>query len=135
MAAKKLNIHACIVMPLCTPAIKWQNVKRLGAEVILYGDDFDEAKAECARICAERKLTNIPPYDDPYVIAGQGTIAVEIMKQHNNGKIDAIFCAVGGGGLISGIACYIKRVFPEIRIIGVETEDANAMYESLREGA
>lgn len=116
-----------------TPAIKWRNVKRLGSKVVLYGNDFDEAKQECARLAEMEQLTNIPPYDDPYVIAGQGTIAMEIIRQHNVHDIDAIFACVGGGGLIAGISSYIKRLCPKIKIIGVETYDANAMTLSLKE--
>ncbi|KAJ1554830.1 hypothetical protein HK096_001206 [Nowakowskiella sp. JEL0078] len=131
LAAQKMGISATIVMPLATPPIKWKNVKRLGADVVLFGNDFDEAKDECARLIDEGGLTNIHPFDDPYVISGQGTIAVEIMKQIGDTKIDAIFVCVGGGGLIAGIASYIKRIYPEIKIIGVETYDANAMTLSL----
>ncbi|PVU98784.1 hypothetical protein BB559_001299 [Furculomyces boomerangus] len=132
-AAKILGIKAKIVMPLLTPDIKWRNVERLGATVVLHGDDFEGAKAECERLVKEEKLTNIPPFDDPYVIAGQGTVGVEILKQHRAQDIHAIFCAVGGGGLIAGIAAYVKRICPKIKIIGVETHDANAMYSALKE--
>jgi threonine dehydratase len=121
-------------MPLATPAIKWENVKRLGATVVLYGNDFDEAKKECMRLVEEEKRINIPPYDHPQVIAGQGTVAVEILRQCSMGKIDAIFCCVGGGGLISGVAAYVKRLYPNIKIIGVETVDSYAMFESLKTG-
>jgi threonine dehydratase len=114
--------------------IKWRNVERLGATVLLHGADFDEAKTECARLCIERKLTNIPPYDDPYVIAGQGTIGVEILRQTNPAVLDAIFICVGGGGLTAGIASYVKRVAPNVKIVGVETFDANAMVMSLLAG-
>lgn len=145
LAARKLNIPAIIVMPLCTPAIKYKNVQRLGAEVVLYGDDFDEAKVECMRLMKEKKLAFIHPFDDPYTIAGQGTMAIEIMKQsqailsdtsnaflaYRNEDIDAIFCAVGGGGMIAGITAFIKQIFPHVKVIGVETEDANGMYVSL----
>ncbi|KAF0389948.1 threonine dehydratase I [Gigaspora margarita] len=133
MSAKHLGLPAIIVMPLATPNIKWKNVKRLGAEVVLYGNDFDEAKEECVRLTKLHHLTNIPPYDDPYVIAGQGTIAMEILRQHNLNEIDAIFACIGGGGLISGIGSYVKRLCPKIKIIGVETYDANAMTLSLKE--
>ncbi|CAG8434339.1 1358_t:CDS:2 [Diversispora eburnea] len=133
MSAKHLGLSATIVMPLATPEIKWQNVKRFGAKVVLHGSDFDEAKGECTRIAELEKLTNIPPYDDPYVIAGQGTIGMEILRQHNIDEIDAIFACVGGGGLIAGIGSYVKRICPKIKIIGVETNDANAMTLSLEE--
>ncbi|KAI8833233.1 tryptophan synthase beta subunit-like PLP-dependent enzyme [Chytriomyces cf. hyalinus JEL632] len=135
LAAQKMGIKAKIVMPLATPPIKIRNVKRLGAEVVLFGNDFDEAKIECARLTEVNKLTNIPPYDDPYVIAGQGTIGVEILRQvQNNQNIEAIFVCVGGGGLAAGIASYIKRVVPHIKIIGVETFDSDAMTQSIKLG-
>ncbi|GAB5586218.1 threonine deaminase [Umbelopsis nana] len=134
LAAKKLGIPAKIVMPVPTPAIKWRNVKRLGAEVILHGNDFDDAKVECVRLTEEYGHTNIPPYDDPYVIAGQGTVGLEILRQIDAKKVDAIFVPVGGGGLIAGIASYVKRIAPHIKIIGVEANDANAMTQSLKAG-
>ncbi|CAG8501052.1 4628_t:CDS:2 [Ambispora gerdemannii] len=133
LSAKHLGLPATIVMPIATPAIKWQNVHRLGAKVLLHGADFDEAKKECARLEALHQLTNIPPYDDPYVIAGQGTIAMEILRQINYNEIDAIFACVGGGGLIAGIGSYVKRLCPKIKIIGVEACDADAMTISLKE--
>jgi threonine dehydratase len=120
-SAKQLGIPATIVMPVATPSIKYQNVSRLGSQVVLYGEDFDSAKGECTRLSAENGLTNIPPFDHPYVIAGQGTIAMELLRQTNGEKISAVFCAVGGGGLISGIGSYLKRIAPHIKIIGVET--------------
>ncbi|CAG8439981.1 4811_t:CDS:2 [Acaulospora morrowiae] len=129
---RKQGVIACSADASATPTIKWQNVKRLGAKVVLYGSDFDEAKGECARLIEQEKFTNIPPYDDPYVIAGQGTIAMEILRQYNMEKIDAIFVCVGGGGLIAGIGSYVKSLCPKIKIIGVETYDANAMTLSLK---
>ncbi|KAF9113905.1 hypothetical protein BGX27_000594 [Mortierella sp. AM989] len=134
LAAKTMGIKATIVMPTPTPEIKSRNVLRLGSTVILHGKNFDEAKAECERLTALKNFTNIPPFDDPYVIAGQGTIGAEILRQHNLQEIDAIFCCVGGGGLIAGIAAYVKRVAPHIKIIGCETVDANAMTQSLKQG-
>jgi threonine dehydratase len=107
-------------------------VRRLGAEVVLYGDDFDEAKKECARLTKEEGLKDIPPFDDPYVIAGQGTIGMEILRQHDLNKISTIFIPIGGGGLVAGIGSYVKRIAPHIKIIGVEAHDANAMHESLK---
>lgn len=131
--AKHLNIPATIVMPVSTPSIKYQNVSRLGSQVVLYGNDFDEAKAEGAKLAEERGLTNIPPFDHPYVIAGQGTVAMEILRQvHNANKIGAVFIPVGGGGLISGVGAYIKRVAPHIKIIGVETYDSPTLHTSLQ---
>ncbi|KAF9300337.1 hypothetical protein BGZ74_008013 [Mortierella antarctica] len=134
LAAKTMGIKATIVMPTPTPEIKSRNVLRLGSTVILHGKNFDEAKAECERVAAIENYTNIPPFDDPYVIAGQGTIGAEILRQHNLAEIDAIFCCVGGGGLIAGVAAYVKRVAPHIKIIGCETHDANAMTASLKAG-
>ncbi|KAF9382565.1 hypothetical protein CPB97_007097 [Podila verticillata] len=134
LAAKTMGIKATIVMPTPTPEIKSRNVLRLGSTVILHGKNFDEAKAECERIAAIENYTNIPPFDDPYVIAGQGTIGAEILRQHNLSEVDAIFCSVGGGGLIAGVAAYVKRVAPHIKIIGCETHDANAMTKSLKTG-
>ncbi|KAI8391010.1 threonine ammonia-lyase, biosynthetic [Radiomyces spectabilis] len=131
-SAKKLGIKAKIVMPIPSPAIKWRNVQRLGAEVVLFGNDFDEAKKECARLMEKEGLTNIPPYDDPYVIAGQGTIGMELLRQHDLNNIATIFICIGGGGLIAGIGSYVKRIAPHIRIIGVEAEDACAMHQSLQ---
>ena len=121
-------------MPTGTPAIKHSNVSRLGGNVVLHGADFDAAKAECARLAEVHGLTNIPPFDDPYVIAGQGTIGMEIVRQADLSKLEAIFCCVGGGGLIAGIGVYIKRIAPHVKIIGVETYDANAMVQSLKLG-
>lgn len=122
-AARHMNIPATIVMPVSTPSIKYQNVSRLGSQVVLYGNDFDEAKAECARLAEERGLTNIPPFDHPYVIAGQGTVAMEILRQvHNSLRIGAVFVPVGGGGLIAGVGAYLKRIAPHIKIVGVETK-------------
>ncbi|KAI8064095.1 threonine ammonia-lyase, biosynthetic [Thamnidium elegans] len=131
-SAQKLGIKAKIVMPVPTPDIKWRNVQRLGAEVVLYGDDFDEAKKECARLTQEEGLKDIPPFDDPYVIAGQGTIGLEILRQYDLNKISTIFIPIGGGGLVAGIGSYVKRIAPHIKIIGVEAHDANAMHESLK---
>ncbi|RKP17417.1 tryptophan synthase beta subunit-like PLP-dependent enzyme, partial [Rozella allomycis CSF55] len=134
LAAKKMNIRAVIVMPKGSPEIKWANVKRLGAEVILFGNDFDEAKTEAIRLCQQNNFTMIHPYDDPYVIAGQGTIGAEILHQLKSDKLDAVFCCVGGGGLISGVATYIKQIRPDIKIYGVNAEDSDAMTKSLQEG-
>ncbi|KAJ1666861.1 threonine deaminase [Coemansia sp. RSA 1813] len=134
VSAKHLGIKATIVMPLLTPAIKWKNVKRLGAQVVLYGAGFDEAKHECARLEKLHGFTNIPPFDDPLVIAGQGTVAMEVLRQRKATDIDAIFVPVGGGGLIAGIAAYVKRVSPAVKVIGVETVDSCAMAQSLKAG-
>ena len=117
-------------MPVTTPQIKIDAVAALGAAVVLEGDSYDDAYAEAMRIARRRKLVFVHPYDDLDVIAGQGTVAMEILRQLRE-PIDAIFVAVGGGGLIGGIAAYVKRLRPEIRIVGVEPEDANAMERSL----
>lgn len=119
-------------MPSGTPSIKHLNVARLGGSVVLHGDDFDSAKAEARRLEKLHGLTNIPPFDDPYVIAGQGSIGMELLRQTNLQELEAIFSCVGGGGLIAGIGVYIKRLAPHVKIIGVETYDANAMVQSLR---
>ncbi len=133
LAAQRRGIPAVIVMPVTTPAIKIQAVVALGGEVVLHGDVFDAAYEHALKIAAERQLVFVHPFDDPDVIAGQGTVGVEIMRQAP-GEVDAIFVAVGGGGLIGGIAAYVKTLFPRVRIIGVEPEDAAAMHESLRQG-
>lgn len=133
-SAQHLNIPATIVMPTATPSIKYQNVARLGSKVVLYGDDFDSAQGECKRLSEQHGIKNIPPFDDPYVIAGQGTIAMEILRQVNIHELKAIFACIGGGGLIAGIGAYIKRIAPHVKIIGIETYDADAMYQSLKKG-
>lgn len=133
-SAAKLNISSTIVMPTATPSIKYRNVSRLGSQVVLYGEDFDSAKQECARLSSLNNLTDIPPFNHPYVIAGQGTVALELTRQLRLDKLDAIFVPVGGGGLVAGIAAYMKKVAPHVKIIGVETFDADALYQSLKAG-
>lgn len=133
LAAQRLGICATIVMPRTTPQIKIDAVSRLGASVILEGDNYDAAYEHAAQLAREKVLTFVHPYDDPDVIAGQGTIGMEILKQHG-GHLDAVFVPVGGGGLIAGIAEFIKEVRPEVRVIGVEPEDSNAMARSLESG-
>lgn len=134
-SARHLKIPATIVMPSGTPAIKHQNVGRLGGAVVLHGADFDAAKEECLRLEKLHGLTNIPPFDDPYVIAGQGTIGMEILRQASIQNLEAIFCCVGGGGLIAGIGVYVKRIAPHVKIIGVEATDAQAMAQSIQKGS
>ncbi|CAG7948329.1 unnamed protein product [Penicillium salamii] len=134
-SARKLRIPATIVMPSGTPAIKHLNVARLGGSVVLHGQDFDSAKVEAHRLEKQHGLTNIPPFDDPYVIAGQGTIGMELLRQANLDKLEAVFCAVGGGGLIAGVGVYLKRIAPQVKVIGVEAYDANAMTQSLDTGS
>jgi threonine dehydratase len=133
LAAQKLHCAATIVMPVTTPQIKISAVKARGAKVVLEGDGYDEAYAHARVLARRRRLTFVHPYDDPDVIAGQGTIAMEILNQHAR-PIHAIFVAIGGGGLISGIAAYVKRLRPEIKVIGVEPVDADAMHRSLKAG-
>ena len=133
LAAKRKEIRAVIVMPVTTPSIKVEAVKSLGGEVILHGDTYDDAYAHARQLEKEQQLTFIHPFDDPDVIAGQGTIGMEILEQTNT-RISAVFVPVGGGGLISGIAAYIKAVDPGIQVIGVEPDDSAAMRESLAAG-
>ncbi|HXP96022.1 MAG TPA: threonine ammonia-lyase, biosynthetic [Telmatospirillum sp.] len=133
LAAQKLGAKATVVMPRTTPSIKVQAVKRRGARVVLHGDSFDEANTHARQIEAEKGLTFIHPYDDPEVIAGQGTIALEILRQHP-GPIEAVFVQIGGGGLAAGIATCIKFLRPEIKVIGVEPEDAASMAKALADG-
>ena len=133
LAAQKLGCAAVIVMPSTTPKIKVEAVKARGAEVHLHGDTYDEAYAEARRLERSRKLAFVHPYDDPEVIAGQGTIGMEIVRQSSQPP-HAVFVPVGGGGLISGIASYIKRLRPTVKVIGVEPVDADAMARSLKAG-
>jgi threonine dehydratase len=133
LAAQHLGTRAIIVMPVTTPQVKVDAVRARGAEVVLYGDTFDEAYAHARQLEAEKGLVFIHPFNDPDVIAGQGTIGMELLRQCQK-PIHAIFVAIGGGGLISGIAAYVKRLRPEIKIIGVEPVDADAMYQSLKAG-
>ena len=133
LSAKKLGIEATIVMPRTTPQIKVDAVRRLGAQVVLQGDNYDGAYEFASELCREQGLTFVHPYDDPDVIAGQGTVGMEILKQ-KGGSLDAIFVPVGGGGLIAGIAAFVKEMRPDVKIIGVEPADADAMSQSLRAG-
>ncbi len=133
LAARHRGIPAVVVMPRTTPAIKLQSVRELGAEVVLHGDVYDAAYEHALAITRERHLVFVHPFDDVDVIAGQGTIGMEIARQ-TAGELDAIFVPIGGGGLIGGIAAFIKPLYPRIKIIGVEAEDSAAMYESLRAG-
>ena len=132
-AAERLGCRAVIVMPATTPRIKVDAVAARGAHVVLHGDSYDDAYARSLTLARRERLTYVHPYDDPDVIAGQGTIGMEILRSHS-APIHALFCAVGGGGLISGIAVYVKRLRPEIKIIGVEPIDSDAMARSLAAG-
>ena len=130
LSAQVLGCEATIVMPATTPAIKVDAVAKRGAQVVLHGDSYDDAYTQAKVIAKRDKKVFVHPYDDPEVIAGQGTIGMELLRQART-PIDAIFVPVGGGGLIAGIAAYIKRLKPEIKVIGVEPEDADAMARSL----
>ncbi|EIJ42131.1 threonine ammonia-lyase, biosynthetic, long form [Beggiatoa alba B18LD] len=133
LSATRLKIPAVIVMPTTTPEIKVRSVRNYGVEVVLHGTTFDEAYQHTQQLMQERALTFIPPYDDLDVIAGQGTIGMEILQQHSE-PISAIFVPIGGGGLIAGIAAYVKYCRPEIKMIGVEPEESACMYQALRAG-
>jgi len=133
LAANRLGVKALIVMPKTTPRIKVEAVRDLGAEIVLHGSSYDDAQIHADGLARERGMIFVPPFDDPEVIAGQGTVALEILRQHGS-DIHAIFVAVGGGGLIAGIAAYVKSLWPHIRIIGVEPEDAPSMHRSLEAG-
>ncbi|KAG8921980.1 hypothetical protein FRC02_012223, partial [Tulasnella sp. 418] len=137
LSGTRLNIPCTIVMPKGTPSIKVRNVERLGAKVVLHGDDFDAAKIECARLAEVHGLIFVPPYDDPLVIAGQGTVGLEILKQIPESEtLDGIFASIGGGGLAAGIAEYVKRIGgPSTKVIGVETVDGDAMEKSIAAGS
>jgi threonine dehydratase len=133
LAARKRGVHAVVVMPVTTPSIKVDAVRALGAEVVLAGDAYDDAYAHARKLEAEQRSVFIHPFDDPAMIAGQGTIGAEILRQTDN-NIDAVFVPIGGGGLIAGIATCIKLQHPGIRVIGVEPEDSAAMRDSLAAG-
>ncbi|MGE0446367.1 MAG: threonine ammonia-lyase, biosynthetic [Vicinamibacterales bacterium] len=132
-SARRLGLSAIIVMPQTTPTIKVDAVRAMGAEVVLAGDSYADAKAHCDTLIATTGRTFIHPFDDPLVIAGQGTVGAEIIRQGQE-RLSAVFVPVGGGGLISGIAGYIKTLRPEVKIIGVEPYESDAMYQSLQSG-
>ncbi len=133
LSASRLGCKALIVMPVTTPEVKIRAVKNLGAEVVLSGESYDECYEEALRISKSQEMTFIHPFDDPEVIAGQGTIGLEILRQIKDPP-DAIYVAVGGGGLISGISAYVKSLWPKVEIIGVEPDDSAAMSKSLKAG-
>jgi threonine dehydratase len=133
LAAQRLACKATIVMPVTTPQIKVDAVRARGAGVVLHGDSYSDAYEEARKLERSRGLAFVHPYDDPDVIAGQGTIGLEILRRHS-GPLHAIFVPIGGGGLIAGIAAYVKRLRPGVRVIGVEPEDADAMHRSLKAG-
>jgi threonine dehydratase len=130
MSAHRLGTRAVIVMPVTTPQVKIEGVKSLGGEVVLHGESYSDAYLHAVELEKEQGLTFVHPFDDPDVIAGQGTIAMEILRQHQ-GPLDAVFVAIGGGGLIAGVASYIKAVRPEIKVIGVQMNDSDAMMQSV----
>ncbi|WP_455553470.1 threonine ammonia-lyase, biosynthetic [Comamonas kerstersii] len=137
LGAKKLGCRAVIVMPTTTPQVKVDAVAALGGEVVLAGDSYSDAYKHSVKLQKEQGMTFIHPFDDPDVIAGQGTIAMEMLSQLQklgSPRLDAVFVAIGGGGLISGVANYIKAVRPEIKVIGVQTKDSNAMLQSVQAG-
>ena len=133
LGARKLGCRAVIVMPVTTPRVKIDAVQALGGEVVLHGDSYSDAHLHALELQKAEKLEFVHPFDDPDVIAGQGTIAMEILRQHQ-GPLDAVFVAIGGGGLISGVASYIKAVRPEVQVIGVQTTDSDAMLRSVKAG-
>ena len=133
LAAREMGVQATIVMPKTTPEIKVEGVRSRGGKVVLHGDSFPEALAWSLKLVEEQGYVYIHPYDDPDTIAGQGTVAMEILRQHR-GPLDAIFVPVGGGGLISGIAAYVKYLHPDVRIIGVEPDDSNCLQAALAAG-
>jgi len=133
LAARELGIKATIVMPKTTPEIKVEGVRSRGGKVVLHGDSFPEALAYSLKLVDEKGFVYIHPYDDPHTIAGQGTVAMEILRQHP-GQLDAIFVPVGGGGLIAGIAAYVKYLRPEIKVIGVEPDDSNCLRAAMAAG-
>ena len=133
MAAQRMGVPATIVMPRTTPSIKVDAVRSRGAHVVLHGDSFDDAAREARRIVEDKGLTYVPPFDDPDIIAGQGTVGMEVVRQHQE-PLDAVFVPVGGGGLLAGMAAYIRYVWPKTRIIGVEPEDAACLKAALERG-
>jgi threonine dehydratase len=133
LSAAKLGIRAVIVMPKTTPPIKVEAVRQFGAEVVLHGSSFDDARTHMEAMQSESGCMYIPPFDDADVIAGQGTVAMEILRQHT-GPLDAIFVPVGGGGLIAGVAAYVKSLWPEVKVIGVEPEETPTLHAALAAG-
>ena len=137
LGASRLGAKAVIVMPITTPALKIDAVKALGGEVVLFGDSYSDAHQYALKLEKKNGMTFVHPFDDPDVIAGQGTIAMEMLRQLqglNLNTIDAVFVAIGGGGLIAGVANYIKAVRPEIKVIGVQMDDSSAMMQSVTAG-
>src|SRR3569623_856228 len=130
-AASRLGIQSLIVMPRTTPDIKVLSVRKLGGKAVLHGDTYDEAYGRAVSLADEKGMVFVHPYDDPEVIAGQGTVAMEILRQHE-APLHAIFVPVGGGGLIAGVSAYVKALYPEVKVIGVEPEDAPTLQRALQ---
>ena len=133
LAASRLGARAVIVMPITTPQVKVDAVRGFGGEVVQYGDSYTDAYNHALTLEKKQGLTFVHPFDDPDVIAGQGTVAMEILRQHQ-GPLDAVFVAIGGGGLVSGVANYIKAVRPQVKVIGVQMNDSDAMMQSVASG-
>jgi threonine dehydratase len=137
LAASRLGCKAVIVMPVTTPQVKVDAVRDRGAQVVLHGDSYSDAYAHAVSLQRRQKLSFVHPFDDPDVIAGQGTIAMELLRQHHpveHGPLHSVYVAIGGGGLIAGVACYIKALQPEVRVVGVQTSDSDAMARSFAAG-
>ena len=137
LAAKRLGCRAVIVMPVTAPAMKVEAVRNLGGEVVLVGDSFSDAAAHAEKMAQDEGLTFVHPFDDPYVIAGQGTIAMEILRQYqpsDGTRPDAVFVQIGGGGLAAGVSVYLKSIYPDMKVIGVETSDSDCMKRSIEAG-
>ena len=137
LAARRLGCRAVIVMPVTAPNLKVEAVRNLGGEVVLVGDSFSDAAAHAVKMQQEEGLTFVHPFDDPFVIAGQGTIGMEILRQYqpaDGSRPDAIFVQIGGGGLAAGVATYIKALYPDIKVFGVETKDSDAMKQAFAAG-
>ncbi len=134
LAARKFNVPAWIVMPRTTPSVKVDAVRALGGKAVLHGDTYDEAAAHAVELEREKKLTMVPPYDDPEVIAGQGTIGREILETIGEGALDVVFVPVGGGGLLAGVAAYIKAVRPSVKIVAVEPDDSDCFARAYEAG-
>ena len=137
LAAKRLGCRAVIVMPVTAPAMKVEAVRNLGGEVVLVGDSFSDAAAHAEKMAQDEGLTFVHPFDDPYVIAGQGTIAMEILRQYqpsDGTRPDAVFVQIGGGGLAAGVSVYLKSLYPDMKVIGVETSDSDCMKRSIEAG-
>src|SRR5690606_30471785 len=132
-SGQQLGIRSVIVMPATTPSIKVQACRNFGAEIVLHGDSYSDAEAHAFAMQKELGLTFVHPFDDPYVIAGQGTVGLELSRQVRS-QAYYVFVPIGGGGLIGGVAAFLKSINPNIKIIGVEPDDSNAMLQSVRQG-